>query len=144
MPCPCGGDRSASAGNCNLGFGTNIMTIIERVLLLQGVDLFSNVTTQHLSFIASIAEEMAVERGTVLYRENDIPDGLYVVTAGAVAVSRNGEAIDQIGPNESFGSWALFDDQPRLSGAQASDTSRLLFVPREEFYEVLADHVEIV
>lgn len=120
------------------------MTIIERVLLLQGVDLFSNVTTQQLSFIAAIAEEMAVEPGTVLYRENDSPDGLYVVISGAVVVSRNGDSIDRIGPNASFGVWALFDDQPRLTGAETSEASRLLFVPREEFYEVLADHVDIV
>jgi CRP-like cAMP-binding protein len=120
------------------------MTIIERVLLLQGIDLFSNVTTQQLSFIAAIAEEMAVEPGTVLYRENDAPDGLYVVVSGAVVVSRNGDAIDRIGPNASFGVWALFDDQPRLTGAEVSETSRLLFIPREEFYEVLADHVDIM
>jgi CRP-like cAMP-binding protein len=120
------------------------MTIIERVLLLQGVDLFSNVTTQQLSFIAAIAEEMSVEPATVLYRENDSPDGLYVVISGAVVVSRNGDSIDRIGPNASFGVWALFDDQPRLTGAEASEASRLLFVPREEFYEVLADHVDIV
>jgi CRP-like cAMP-binding protein len=120
------------------------MTIIERVLLLQGVDLFSNVTTQQLSFIAAIAEEIAVETGTVLYRENDAPDGLYVVISGAVVVSRNGDAIDRIGPNASFGVWALFDDQPRLTSAEVPETSRLLFVPREEFYEVLADHVDIV
>jgi CRP-like cAMP-binding protein len=120
------------------------MTIIERVLLLQGVDLFSNVTTQQLSFIAAIAEEIAVEPGAVVYRENDAPDGLYVVISGAVVVSRNGDVIDRIGPNASFGVWALFDDQPRLTGAEVMETSRLLFVPREEFYEVLADHVDIV
>jgi CRP-like cAMP-binding protein len=120
------------------------MTIIERVLLLQGVEVFSNVTTQQLSFIAAIAEEMPVEPGTVLYRENDAADGLYVVISGTVIMSRNGDAIERIGPNGSFGVWAVFDDQPRLTGAEVIETSRLLFVPREEFYEVLADHVEIV
>ena len=140
----CSSRRSAEAGNCSLGIGANIMTIIERVLLLQGVDLFSNVTTQQLSFIAAIAEEMAMESGTVLYRENDAPDGLYVVISGAVVVSRDGDTIDRIGPNAPFGVWALFDDQPRLTNAEVSEASRLLFVPREEFYEVLADHVDIV
>ncbi|HYR89678.1 MAG TPA: cyclic nucleotide-binding domain-containing protein [Terriglobia bacterium] len=120
------------------------MTIIERVLVLQGIDLFSNVTTQELSFIAAIAEEIAVEAGTILYRENDAPDGLYVVISGAVVGNRNGVAIDRIGPNGSFGIWALFDDQPRLTSAEAVEASRLLFVPREEFYEVLADHMDIV
>jgi ATP:ADP antiporter, AAA family len=127
-----------------IGFGMKNMTIIERVLLLQGVDLFSNVTTHQLSFIAAIAEELPVEAGTVLYHENDAPDGLYVVISGAVMVNRNGDEIERIAPNGALGVWAVFDDQPRLTGAEVTETSRLLFVPREEFYEVLADHVEIV
>jgi CRP/FNR family transcriptional regulator len=96
-----------------------------------------------LSFIAAIAEEVSVEAGTVLYRENDPPDGLYVVVSGLVAAGRGQEALDRIGPNGSFGVWALFDDQPRLTKAEAVESSRLLFVRRDEFYDVLADHVEI-
>src|SRR5262245_39469587 len=120
------------------------MTIIERVLLLQGIDLFSSVTTEQLSFIAMISEEVAAEAGKALYRENDAPDGLYIVISGAVAVARGSEVIDRIGPNGAFGVWALFDDKPRLTNAEAIESSRLLFVPREQFYEVLSDHVDIV
>jgi CBS domain-containing protein len=120
------------------------MTIIERVLLLQGVELFGSVTTEQLSHVALISEEMSVDRGHVIYRENDSPDGLYVIISGAVAVSRGGDVIEHIGPNGSFGIWALFDDKPRLTSAEATEASRLLFVPREQFYEVLSDHVDIV
>src|SRR5688572_22496359 len=120
------------------------MTTIERVLLLQGIDLFRSVTTQQLSYIAAIAEEMDAEAGTILYRENDASDGLYVLISGAVTGSRGGDIIDRIGPNGSFGVWALFDDQPRFTTLKVVEASRLLFVPQEEFYEVLADHVDIV
>lgn len=120
------------------------MTIIERVLLLQGIDLLSNVTTEQLSYIAMIGEEIAVESGTVLFREGDPPSGLYVVISGGIAVSRGKNLIERIGPNGSFGVWALFDDQPHLTTAEPDEPSRLLFVPRAEFYEVLSDHVDIV
>ena len=64
------------------------MTIIERVLLLQNIELFNEVTTEQLSFIAAIAREKGVAAGAVLYRENDPADGLYVVISGAIAAKR--------------------------------------------------------
>src|SRR5262245_28660987 len=91
------------------------MTIIERVLLLQGVDLFKEVTTEQLSFIAAIAREIEAIPGTELYREKDPADGLYLVVSGAVAAKRGDEIIERLGPNESFGIWAFFDDAPRLT-----------------------------
>ncbi len=42
------------------------MTIIERVLLLQGIDLFADVTTEQLSFLATIAEELTFDPGKIV------------------------------------------------------------------------------
>ena len=120
------------------------MTIVERVLLLQRVEVFGGVTTEQLSYIAMIAEEITARAGKVLYRENDAPDGLYVVISGTIAACRGGEVVDRIRTDGSFGVWALFDDRLRLTSAETEEDSRLLFVPREQFYEVLSNHVDIV
>ena len=121
-----------------------MLTVIEKVLLLQNIDLFSYVTSEQLSFFAGIAEEVTIKPARILYRENDAPDGLYVVVSGSVGMHRGQEEIDRMGPNTSFGVWALFDDSPRLTTAKAIEESRLLFVSRDDFYEVLSDHVDIV
>src|SRR4051794_20709451 len=107
------------------------MTIIERVLLLQEIDLFSDVTTEKLSYIAAIAEEGTFDTGAVIYRESDPPDGLYVVIAGIVTATRGGVPIDRIIPGGALGVWGLFDNQPRLTGAEAAEPSQLLFVSRD-------------
>jgi CRP-like cAMP-binding protein len=57
---------------------------------------------------------------------------------------RGTEEIDRIGSNGSFGVWALFDDEPRLTTAKTVEESRLLFVSKDDFYDVLSDHVDIV
>ena len=121
-----------------------MLTVIEKVLLLQNIDLFSHITVEQLSFFAALAEEINIPTDQVLYREDDPPDGLYVVVAGAVSMRRAGDEIDRVGPNGSFGAWALFDDEPRLTTAETAEESRLLFVSRDDFYDVLADHVDIV
>src|SRR5262245_57815871 len=121
-----------------------MLTIIERVLLLQNIDLFTHVTSEQLAFFAALASEIEAEPGSLLYRENDAPDGLYVVVSGRVAMKRGGEEIDRMGPNSSFGVWAIFDDEPRLTSAEAVEPSMLLYVSRDDFYDVLSDHVDIV
>jgi CRP-like cAMP-binding protein len=57
---------------------------------------------------------------------------------------RSGQEIDRIAANGTFGVWALFDDEPRLATAESVEETRLLFIPREDFYDVLSDHVEMV
>ena len=123
---------------------SDFMTIIERVLLLQGIDVFSDVRTEQLSYLAAIAEEIPYDSGKVIYRESDPPDGLYAVISGAVEMKRAGRQIDTVGANGAFGVWALFDDEPRLTSAQAVEESLVLFVSRGAFYELLSDHVDIV
>lgn len=121
-----------------------MLTTIEKVLMLQNVKLFSDVTSEQLSFLAAIAEEVTVEPSRVLYREDDPPDGLYVVISGMVQMKRGEDEIDRIGPSSAFGVWALFDDAPRLTTALAIEETRLLYVGRDDFYDVLSDHVDIV
>ena len=121
-----------------------MLTIIEKVLLLQNIELLSSVTTEQLSFLAAIAQEASVESGKELYKENDPPDGLYVIVTGSVQMKRGGGQIDEMQAGGSFGVWALFDNAPRLTTAVTLEETRLLFVPRDDFYEVLSDHVDMV
>jgi CRP-like cAMP-binding protein len=121
-----------------------MLTNLEKVLLLQNVDSFSHVTLEQLSYLAAVAQEITVPACRLLYAEGDAPDGLYVVISGSVLMRRSKQDIDRIAPNGAFGVWALFDDEPRLTTAESVEESRLLFIQREEFYDVLSDHVEIV
>jgi CRP-like cAMP-binding protein len=121
-----------------------MLTNLEKVLLLQNVDFFSRVTAEQLSYLAAITKEITAQPGRHLYAEGDAPDGLYIVVSGSVLMRRSGLNIDRITPNGTFGVWALFDDEPRLTSAIPEEESRLLFVPREDFYDVLSEHVEIV
>jgi CRP-like cAMP-binding protein len=121
-----------------------MLTIIEKVLLLQNIDLFARVTSEQLSFLAAIAQEITAHPGRVLYSEGDAPDGLYIVISGSVLMKRGGQKIDQIASSGAFGVWALFDDEPRLTTAEVVEESRLLFISRDDFYDVLSDHFEMV
>jgi CRP-like cAMP-binding protein len=116
---------------------------IEKVLCLQGVDVFKHATTEMLSYISSIAEETTVAPGTVIFSEQEMSDAMYVVVTGHVRLEKEGKEVLVVGPSESFGTWALFDNAPRLMTAKAVDDAVLLKIVSDSFYEFLADHDEI-
>lgn len=118
-------------------------TIVEKVIFLQNVDVFASVPTEQLAHLAAIAEQVDYVAGDTVYAENEASDALYLVLDGKVRLHRDGQEITTAGPAEAFGTWALFDDEPRVATATAEENSRLLRVEREEFLELLSDHTEI-
>jgi CRP-like cAMP-binding protein len=58
-------------------------------------------------------------------------------------MSRSGQPMFSVGPDETIGNWALFDSQPSVVTAKASNDSWLLRIDREDFFDLLADHSEV-
>jgi len=116
---------------------------VEKVLCLQRVDIFKHATTEMLTYISSIAEVVSVSAHTTIFSEQEMSDAMYVVVAGHVRLSKEGKEIFVAGPSQSFGTWALFDNTPRLMTAVASDDAVLLKIVSDTFYEFLADHEEV-
>lgn len=120
-----------------------MLTTIEKVILLQSVDIFSQVPTEQLAFLGAIAREVEFAAGQIVYREDEPADSLYLVIAGAVRLHKAEQEITTARADQAFGTWALFDEETRLLTATASEDSRLLRIDREDFLEILADHVQI-
>ena len=62
---------------------------------------------------------------------------------GKVNISRAGQEVMVAGHKDVFGTWALFDDEPRVATATTLEDTRLLRIDKEEFIDLLADHVAI-
>jgi CRP-like cAMP-binding protein len=116
---------------------------IEKVLCLQSVDVFKYATTEMLAYIASIAYEVSASKSSVIFAEDDLSDALYVVVSGRVRLDKAGREILTVSAGQSFGTWALFDNQPRVMTARAIEDVNLLKIRSEDFYDLLSDHDEI-
>jgi len=117
--------------------------VIEKVILLQDVDVFAEVPTENLAVLAAIADEISLLEGDTLYRQHDPADALYLVLDGRVALRRGERTISEAGPGEAFGTWALFDEEPRLVNAEVVADATLLRIDRDDFVDLMADHVQI-
>ena len=122
---------------------TAALTLIDKVLCLQNVDIFKHVTTEMLGYIATIAHEIEAEKTQTIFSEEDVSDAMYVVVKGRVRFAKKEQEVMTVTAGQSFGTWALFDNQPRVMTAQALESVQLLKILSEEFYDLLSDHDEI-
>ncbi|HYR85721.1 MAG TPA: cyclic nucleotide-binding domain-containing protein [Terriglobia bacterium] len=116
---------------------------VDKVLCLQNVDVFKHATTEMLAYISSIACEVRAVRNEVIFQEGDVSYAMYVVVKGRVRLDREGREVMTVGDCQSFGTWALFDNQPQLMTATAVEDLHCLQIRSEDFYDLLADHDEI-
>ena len=120
-----------------------MLSIVEKVIFLQNVDVFAEIPSEQLSFLAAIAEEITFAKGEDVYKSDAPSDALYVVLEGHVRLHRDGEEITSASRSEPFGTWALFDDTPRVATATAQEETKVLCIDREDFLDLLSDHVQI-
>ena len=120
-----------------------MLSIIEKVIFLQDVDIFNHISSEDLSHIAAITVEHNVEEGGVIYKEGDVSDSMYMVIEGKVRL-HVGESLVMIAElKDVFGTWSLFDDEVRLISATALEKCLLLKIEKINMIEILADHVGI-
>jgi CRP-like cAMP-binding protein len=119
------------------------LSAVDKVLCLQHVDVFKYTTTEMLAYIGSIAHQHNAQKGNVIFAEDDLSDAMYVVVSGRVRLDKAGQEILNVGPGQSFGTWALFDNQPRVMTATAVENVHLLKIRSEDFYDLLSDHDEV-
>ena len=120
-----------------------MLTVVEKVIFLQHVDVFSEISTEQMAYLAAIVEEVSFPNEKNIYQEQDRADAIYLVLEGRVRLHRNGTEVAVMGPQQAFGTWALFDEEPRVATATTLEHTSLLRVGRDDFIDLLSDHVQI-
>ena len=120
-----------------------MLSTLEKVIFLQEIDIFENTETEDLAYIAAIADEIIYPPATVLFKEGDVSDGMYLVIQGHVQIEYQGSVVTTAREKDAFGTWALFDDTHRVTMATVIEETRLLRIDRDAFMDLLADNIRI-
>ena len=81
---------------------------------------------------------------TIIVREGDPGDSLFIVESGLVEVflhSATGETtvLTRLGPGEAFGEMSVLTGEPRSAGVRAIAPTVVRVVPREGFLQAAAE-----
>jgi CRP-like cAMP-binding protein len=118
------------------------MELVEKVLLLQRVDLLRGARGSHLALLAGIADVLAVDPGETIMAAGEPLSAMYIVTRGSVTLHGVGEHVT-LATGDAFGTWALIDESPGPLEARAVERTELLRISRADFHDLIADHPEL-
>jgi HEAT repeat protein len=119
-------------------------SIVEKVLFLEGVDIFAESDVDDLTAVAQYVREKSFLQGEMVFHENDSGDSLYVILEGHVRIEKDRKQIMELGPRDSFGETSLLDNNPRPASARALTDLRVLVLERADFLDLVSDRVELL
>jgi hypothetical protein len=121
-----------------------MLTTLEKTILLKSVGLFKEISAEDLSYVAGIAEETEVAAGTLIFQEGDHGDCLYIIIGGSVRVHKGYRELAVLGRLQSLGEMAVLDGSPRSASATALEDTTMIKVDREQFLDVMRSSPEIM
>jgi CRP-like cAMP-binding protein len=138
-----GSTRAAAAGGGELArsLSSGTLGLIEKVMLLRSVQLFSTGEVQALLDLAAHAVEVDVEAGAVVAGGPEANDAMFVTVSGAVTASTSAAL-----PTETFGPGALVFGLCAVTSkdlgfeARATTRTRVLRLVREDYFDAMEEH----
>jgi CRP/FNR family transcriptional regulator, cyclic AMP receptor protein len=115
----------------------------EKVELIAQVPLFEHCTKGELGEIASLADEIDLDKGKALMREGEIGHEFFVLLEGEADVTQGEELINHLGPGDFFGEIALISHGPRTATVTTTTAVRALVVTERSFHRLVEQHPQL-
>jgi predicted MFS family arabinose efflux permease len=107
--------------------------------VLGSLALFQGASRIALEQLASVVHQREVAAGTVLIREHEAADDLYVARSGEFDVTVGGERVNTMGAGDWFGEIGLVDRVRRTATVTARTDAVVWQIPGATFLAVLED-----
>jgi CRP-like cAMP-binding protein len=116
--------------------------------ILSRVVLFQDLEAPALATLAPLLIAKKFAAGTVIFRELDDSDALYIVEKGTIVVSKHvsGDVdmvLTRFAPGDFFGEMGLFDNAPRSATANVETDTLLWRLDRSVFHDIFSHHPEM-
>jgi CRP-like cAMP-binding protein len=116
--------------------------------VLRKAGLFQGVDPESVEALASEFEVIDAPRGTVLFKEGEPGESLFIVLAGKVKLGRRSadgreNLVAVMGPSDQFGELSLFDPGPRTATATVLTDARIAKLPKAALQKWVQDRPQI-
>jgi CRP/FNR family transcriptional regulator, cyclic AMP receptor protein len=135
---------AASRRPLNIGYAlAPLLTVRRRTVTIDFFDLCNMASSDQL--FARFGKSCPA--GTVLFREGEVGDRMFVVQSGKVRISKQGrdgeKTLAVLGPGEFLGEMAILNNKPRTGTAEVVEDARLLVIDGRTFEAMVVGNAEI-
>ena len=110
---------------------------------LKSIPLFASLTQNERERAARVAEEVEVPAGKKLAMQGDFAHEFFVIVDGTVEVTKDGEPIAELGPNDFFGEIGLLETERRTASVVAKTPLSTIVVFAPHFRAVEREMPEV-
>jgi CRP/FNR family transcriptional regulator, cyclic AMP receptor protein len=119
------------------------LLLVEKVLILKSLSIFKDTPEHILADLAPLMEEEEYEEGTLIFREGEIGDCMYIIHQGEVKIHKGDTTLAILKEKEVFGELALLDSELRSASATTNTDCVLFRIEQEPFYELIDNRPEV-
>ena len=117
--------------------------MVEKVLILKSLSIFKDTPEHILADLAPLMQEEEYEQGTLIFREGEIGDCMYIIQLGEVKIHKGDTILAILKEKEVFGELALLDAEVRSASATTNTDCVLFRIEQEPFYELIDNRSEV-
>ena len=122
---------------------TDGLLLVEKVLILKALSIFKDTPEHILADLAPLMEEEEYEQGTLIFKEGEIGDCMYIIHQGEVNIHKGGTTLAILKEKEVFGELSLLDAEVRSASATTNTDCVLFRIEQEPFYELIDNRPEV-
>jgi len=124
------------------------LSTLDRILLMREVPMFSRLSPEDLEQIAELAQEQLFPSESVICREGEPGNSLFIIVSGKVNVIKETESGEQTilavrKDGEFVGEMAILESSMRSATLQAEGEVRMLVLDGDSFKAILRDRPEV-
>lgn len=120
------------------------LMLIERVLLLKSLSVFSETPETILAEIVHLMVEINAPAGTQIVKEGEVGNCMYIIFDGSVRIHKQKKMLVELHEKDFFGELALLDVETRSATATATTDCTLFRIDQEPFYDLMESRPEVV
>lgn len=121
-----------------------MLTTIERVIFLRGVELFRAVPDYELARVAEVVRLVELQAGEQFITQGEQDQSLYIIVDGQADVVRAGAGtVATRGAKEVIGEMALLSNRPRTADVVAATETTALKIEQADFQAIMEASPEL-
>ncbi len=120
------------------------LLMIEKVLLLKSLSIFSETPETILAEIAHLANEELIKEGEKIFNEGDAGSCMYIIYSGKIEIRKGNQLLAEMSEKDFFGELSLLDTESRSASAVAVTECMLLRIDQDPFYELMELQPDVV
>ena len=128
----------------NMASTSSTLMEIEKVIILKSTRMFSDTPENLLADVATVLQEVRINKGEVLFRKGEPGDSMFIIYEGQVRIHDSNRTFTNLINGDFFGDLGILDTKTRSASATAQLDSLLLKLHQEDFYSLMEKRPEMV